>query len=49
MAHRLADIAQHHAGKIERRMAPVVALARQLCPALAQPRLRAMLAPGAQP
>lgn len=49
LAHRLADIAQHHAGKIERRMAPVAALAQQLCPALAQPRLRAMLAPGAQP
>ncbi|NVI84845.1 mannitol dehydrogenase family protein [Janthinobacterium rivuli] len=49
LAHRLADIAQHHAGKIERRMAPVAAQARQLCPALAQPRLRAMLAPGAQP
>ncbi|NHQ91036.1 mannitol dehydrogenase family protein [Janthinobacterium lividum] len=49
LAHRLADIAQHHAGKIERRMAPVAALARQLCPALAQPRLDAMLAPGAQP
>jgi tagaturonate reductase len=49
LAHRLADIAQHHAGKIARRMAPVAALAQQLCPALAQPRLRAMLAPGAQP
>lgn len=49
LAHRLADIAQHHAGKIERRVAPVAALARQLCPALAQPRLRAMLARGAQP
>ena len=49
LAHRLADIAQHHAGKIARRMAPVAALARQFCPALAQPRLRAMLAPGAQP
>lgn len=49
LAHRLADIAQHHAGKIARRMAPVAALARQLCPALAQPRLRAMLAAGAQP
>lgn len=49
LAHRLADIAQHHAGKIERRMAPVAALARQLCPAMAQPRLRAMLAPGALP
>ena len=49
LAHRLADIAQHHAGKIARRMAPVAALAQQLCPALAQPRLRTMLAPGAQP
>ena len=49
LAHRRADIAQHLAGKIERRVAPVAALARQLCPALAQPRLRAMLAPGAQP
>ncbi|MGK5042211.1 mannitol dehydrogenase family protein [Janthinobacterium sp. GB1R12] len=49
LAHRLADVAQHHAGKIARRVAPVAALARQLCPALAQPRLRAMLAPGAQP
>jgi len=49
LAHRLADIAQHHAGKIARRVAPVAALARQLCPGLAQPRLRAMLAPGAQP
>ncbi|OEZ90047.1 altronate oxidoreductase [Janthinobacterium sp. HH107] len=49
LAHRLADIAQHHAGKIARRVAPVAALARQLCPALGQPRLRAMLAPGAQP
>jgi len=49
LAHRLADIAQHHAGKIARRVAPVAALARQICPALAQPRLRAMLAPGAQP
>lgn len=49
LAHRLADIAQHHAGKIARRMAPVASLARQLCPSLAQPRLRAMLAPGALP
>lgn len=49
LAHRLADIAQHHAGKIARRVAPVAVLARQICPALAQPRLRAMLAPGAQP
>lgn len=49
LAHRLADIAQHHGEKIGRRMAPVVALAQQLCPALAQPHLRALLATGAQP
>ena len=49
LAHRLADIAQHHGEKIGRRMAPVVALAQQLCPALVQPHLRALLATGAQP
>ena len=48
LAHRLADIAQNHGEKIRRRMAPVVALAQQLCPNLAQPRLRAMLATGAE-
>lgn len=48
LAHRLADIAQNHAEKVQRRMAPVVALAGQLCPGLAQPRLRALIAGGAQ-
>lgn len=48
LAHRLADIAQNHGEKIRRRMAPVVALAQQLCPALAQPHLRALLATGVQ-
>lgn len=48
LAHRLADIAQNHGEKIRRRMAPVVALAQQLCPTLAQPHLRALLATGAQ-
>lgn len=48
LAHRLADIAQNHGEKIRRRMAPVVALAQQLCPTLAQPHLRALLAAGAQ-
>lgn len=47
LAHRLADIAQNHGEKIRRRMAPVVALAQQLCPTLAQPHLRALLATGA--
>lgn len=46
LAHRLADIAQNHGEKIRRRMAPVVALAQQLCPALSQPQLRALLATG---
>lgn len=48
LAHRLADIAQNHGEKIRRRMAPVVALAQQLCPTLAQPHLRALLATGVQ-
>jgi tagaturonate reductase len=48
LAHRLADIAQHHGEKIRRRMAPVVALAQQLCPTLAQPQLRAIIATGVQ-
>lgn len=47
LAHRLADIAQNHGEKIRRRMAPVLALAQQLCPNLAQPRLHAMPATGA--
>lgn len=44
--HRLADIAQNHAQKKQRRLAPILALAGQLgCP-VAQPRLRAALAGG---
>jgi tagaturonate reductase len=44
LAHRLADIAQNHAQKKQRRFAPVVALASELGLDLAQPRLRAALA-----
>jgi tagaturonate reductase len=44
LAHRLADIAQNHAQKKERRLAPVLALASQLGLDLAQPRLQAALA-----
>ena len=44
LAHRLADIAQNHAQKKQRRFAPVVALADELGLRLAQPRLRAALA-----
>jgi tagaturonate reductase len=44
LAHRLADIAQNHAQKKQRRFAPVVALADKLGLGLAQPRLRAALA-----
>ena len=44
LAHRLADIAQNHAQKKQRRFAPVVALAAELGLDLAQPRLRAALA-----
>lgn len=43
LAHRLADIAQNHAQKLARRVAPLVALAAQRLPALAQPRLRAAM------
>lgn len=42
--HRLADIAQNHAQKKERRLAPVVAKAEQLQLDLPQVRLRAALA-----
>lgn len=42
--HRLADIAQNHAQKKERRLAPIVELADKLQCGLAQPRLRAALA-----
>lgn len=44
LAHRLADIAQNHAQKKQRRFAPVLALAAELGLDLAQPRLRAALA-----
>jgi len=42
--HRLADIAQNHAQKRQRRFAPIAALADQLQCDIAQPRLRAALA-----
>jgi tagaturonate reductase len=42
--HRLADIAQNHAQKRQRRFAPITALAEQLQCDIAQPRLRAALA-----
>lgn len=44
LAHRLADIAQHHAQKKQRRLAPIVALTRQLGLQVAQPRLDGALA-----
>ncbi len=44
LAHRLADIAQNHAQKKARRLAPVVDAARAALPALPQPRLRAATA-----
>jgi tagaturonate reductase len=47
LAHRLADIAQNHAQKKARRLAPVVDEARVSLPGLRQDRLRAALA-GAQ-
>jgi tagaturonate reductase len=44
LVHRLADIAQNHAQKKQRRFTPVLALAEQLGLGLAQPRLRGALA-----
>lgn len=44
LQHRLEDIARDHAQKKARRVAPLVDLARQRAPGLAQPRLRALLA-----
>lgn len=41
VAHRIADIAQNHAAKKQRRLAPLIALSRQLGLTLEQPRLRA--------
>ena len=46
LAHRIADIAQNHAQKKARRLAPIVDAARASSPALPQPRLRAALASG---
>ncbi|HEY9109247.1 MAG TPA: mannitol dehydrogenase family protein [Roseateles sp.] len=43
LAHRLSDIAQNHAQKKVRRLQPVVELAEQHAPGLAQPLLRAAL------
>lgn len=43
LAHRLADIAQHHAQKKQRRIGPLLALAAQLGLALPQRRLRAAM------
>jgi tagaturonate reductase len=43
LAHRLADIAQNHGQKKQRRLAPAVRLARQHGLPLAQPRLHAAL------
>jgi len=43
LAHRLNDIAQNHAQKKLRRLQPVVDLAQQKVPGLAQPLLRAAL------
>jgi tagaturonate reductase len=43
LAHRLSDIAQNHAEKKQRRLAPVIALAEGRTPGLPQPRLRAAL------
>jgi tagaturonate reductase len=44
LAHRLADIAQNHAQKKQRRMAPIIALARASGLDLPQLRLKAALA-----
>jgi tagaturonate reductase len=44
LAHRLADIAQNHAQKKQRRFAPVLALAATRGLDLAQPRLHGALA-----
>lgn len=42
--HRIADIAQNHAQKKQRRLAPIVTLAAERAPTLRQPRLLAALA-----
>lgn len=48
LEHRLADIAQNHEQKKQRRLAPIVALAQQQGLALRQPRLRSALADGSE-
>lgn len=45
LEHRIADIAQNHAAKKLRRLAPIVALAAQRAPGLVQARLQSALAP----
>jgi len=42
--HRIADIAQNHLQKKQRRFGPILALAAELAPHLAQPRLQAAMA-----
>jgi tagaturonate reductase len=42
--HRIADIAQNHAQKKQRRLAPIVTMAAEHAPSLKQPRLLAALA-----
>ncbi len=42
--HRIADIAQNHAQKKQRRFGPILALAAEHAPQLAQPRLKAAMA-----
>ena len=49
LAHRLADIATHHATKVVRRVAPVVEAATRLTPGLAQPLLRSVITEAAAP
>jgi tagaturonate reductase len=43
LAHRLAEIAQNHEQKKQRRFEPLLALAAERMPGLAQPRLRAAM------
>jgi len=47
--HRLADIADNHASKKERRIGGVMKLAREVAPALTQPRLAALATSGITP
>jgi tagaturonate reductase len=47
--HRLADIARNHAEKKERRLRPVIDLARELGQRIEQPRLKAALGENAAP